>query len=105
MTLSLAPMSGEYLVTPYKRQNSVGDETISKDSYGKGKCHNNYPLQVGIYLFINKVPFKNILDIQRIFFFFCQYFPYCFQKIPVSNGVLLKLFVLSAYIILLLKRY
>lgn len=36
MTLSLAPMSGEYLVTPYKRQNSVRDETISKDSYGKG---------------------------------------------------------------------
>ena len=50
MTLSLAPMSGEYLVTPYKRQNSVGDEIISKDSYGKGKCHNNYLLQVGISL-------------------------------------------------------
>lgn len=54
MTLSLAPMSGEYLVTPYKRQNSVGDETISKDSYGKGKCHNNYPLQVGISLPVHK---------------------------------------------------
>lgn len=82
MTLSLAPMSGEYLVTPYKRQNSVGDETISKDSYGKGKCHNNYPLQVGIYLFINKVPFKNILDIQRIFFFFASTFLIAFKKSP-----------------------
>lgn len=54
MTLSLAPMSGEYLITPYKRQNSVGDETISKDSYGKGKCHNNYPLQVGISFPVHK---------------------------------------------------
>ena len=82
MTLSLAPMSGEYLVTPYKRQNSVGDETISKDSYGKGKCHNNYPLQVGIYLFINKVPFKNILDIQRIFFFFLPVLSLLLSKNP-----------------------
>ena len=54
MTLSLAPMSGEYLITPYTRQNSVGYEIISKDSYGKGKFHNNYPLQVGISFPVNK---------------------------------------------------